>query len=229
MLSTKPGDPELLTEIPKVERMEVPEHVFYTEKEMPEDSFTPRTDQRSSRRGGVKENKRTLNLLVSMSAVLFIVCFILGAGLVQSQSRIETMEEQIFQLSAAYRSLYGQVANPVFAPSPTESTMIGEAEQPYVPTIATNGGLEIDGIPVHPPANPQQTIEAPVTPPATPAVGTPAVATRSIPETYVIQPGDSLTSISMYFFGENRVDEILALNGMDNADMIIAGSIILLP
>ncbi|MCL1877818.1 MAG: LysM domain-containing protein [Defluviitaleaceae bacterium] len=51
-----------------------------------------------------------------------------------------------------------------------------------------------------------------------------------IPETYTIQPGDSLLAISLRFFGDaNMVYAILELNGLEDPDMIIAGRTISLP
>ena len=210
----------------------------------PEDMIRKRQEQRVVKRSA-RENRRTLNLLVSMSAVLFVVCFVLGAGLVQSQGRIESMETQILQLNAAYRNLYTQLANPVFAPAAvaTADPMQAAADTAAVATLSIDeatgidggdNGLEIAGIPVHPPVNvplpeptPAGNQQAPQTALA-PQAAVPTAA-ASIPETYTIQPGDSLSAISMYFYGTDRVEEILALNGIDDADMIIAGRTILLP
>jgi nucleoid-associated protein YgaU len=51
-----------------------------------------------------------------------------------------------------------------------------------------------------------------------------------IPLVYVIQPGDSLIGISTHFFGDaSRVDDIIALNEIQNPNHIIAGSTLLLP
>jgi len=197
----------------------------------PESIIRKRTEQRTVKRS-VRENKRTLNLLVSMSAVLFVVCFVLGAGLVQSQNRIGDMETQVMHLNAAYRNLYAQLANPVFAQAvhvaaaqtpQTEAPALAPADDEEVTeTVApqeAEGLRTIDGIPVGPPLN----VPSPAPPPVAPT------AARYVPESYVIQPGDSLSAISLYFYGVDRVAEILALNGMDDADMIIAGRSILLP
>ena len=210
-------------ELPKMERVDKVDRVDRIDDTdfdtSPEEMIRKRQEQRYAKRS-MKEHKRTLNLLVSMSAVLLVVCFVLGAGLIQGQNRIEAMESQLIQLSAAYRNIYAQVANPVFAQAPA-----GEAAQATVyPVYAAddeNGALEIDGIPVGPPINVQEPAPAP-TPAATPIA-------RAVPETYVIQPGDSLTAISLYFYGYDRVADILALNGILDADLIISGSTILLP
>ena len=309
MLSNKATEGEYtdqsaaFVEVPKIERVEtaapVPDSPFLPD-DAPEDIIRKRKEKRNVKRN-MKEHKRTLNLLVSMSAVLFVVCFVLGAGLIQSQNRIGTVETQIIQLGAAYRNLYTHVANPVFAPVgggpfaadgsfggtpsggigldesgesagtgplegtvsnggpsnegtpnegilnegiPNEGTPVevaGEVNNlPNLPTLpnlpenSQNGnGMEIDGIPVGPPVNIQP---GPVGTPdpnnatqAAPGVPVPGQQARFIPETYTIQPGDSLSGISIYFYGTDRVAEILELNGMDDPNMIIAGRTILLP
>ncbi|MCL2203905.1 MAG: LysM peptidoglycan-binding domain-containing protein, partial [Defluviitaleaceae bacterium] len=51
-----------------------------------------------------------------------------------------------------------------------------------------------------------------------------------IPIVYVIQPGDSLIAISVYFFGDDsRVEDIIALNDIQNPDHILSGTTLLLP
>ena len=252
MLSNKATESDLkpqsasYVEIPKLERVESgdfdisgdpPEDHFHT-AESPEELIRKRVEQRSTKRSA-KEHRKMLNLLVSMSAVLFVVCFVLGAGLVQSQNRIETMETQLIQLSAAYRNLYVQVANPVFAPADVasyEGRLVYDPIADY-PQAETSDYLEIDGIPVGPPVNVQA--DSPPAEPAEPAQEAPAqpvtvaptqpATARTIPEAYTIQPGDSLSAISIYFYGVDRVAEILALNGLADADMIISGTTILLP
>ena len=236
MLSNKATEAEFTTkqasyvELPKTEPSERP---------APEDVIRRRYTERSVKKSA-KEQKKTLNLLVSMSAVLFMVSFVLGAGLIQSQNRLESMETQILQLNAIYRNLYTQVANPVFAPAEPDTLAVapqghqatlGYQQEIFIvdddlPSLTSESAenREIDGIPVHPPVN------VPVPQPApAPAPAAPAPAARIVPETYTIQPGDSLSQISLYFYGVDRVAEILALNGMTDPNMIIAGTTILLP
>ena len=236
MLSNKAAESEYTSqsasyvEMPKIERVESNEESFYADSS-PEGVIRKRQEQRHTKKS-IREQKRTLNLLVSMSAVLFVVSFVLGAGLIQGQTRIESMETQIIQLSAAYRNLYTQIANPVFAPISEATAAIDEYDETYLAEsiyVTEDEGpettdyvaedLEIDGIPVNPPINVPSPVPAPEN----------QQAIRSIPETYIIQPGDSLSAISLYFYGTDRVEDILALNGLEDADMIIAGRTILLP
>ncbi|MCL2621181.1 MAG: LysM peptidoglycan-binding domain-containing protein [Defluviitaleaceae bacterium] len=52
----------------------------------------------------------------------------------------------------------------------------------------------------------------------------------STPITHIVQEGESLWSISMYFFGTgNRVFDILYANGMAIDEMLFVGQIIIIP
>ncbi|MDR0463059.1 MAG: hypothetical protein LBG64_02470 [Pseudomonadales bacterium] len=42
----------------------------------------------------MRDQKRTMNLLAGLCAVLFGVCFVLGLGLIRNQDRIENLEER---------------------------------------------------------------------------------------------------------------------------------------
>ena len=63
--------------------------------------------------------KRVVNMLVSLSAVLVVVCFIMGAGLAQSDGRISKLEKDLSSLNSTYSYLVSQVravnTMPVFA------------------------------------------------------------------------------------------------------------------
>lgn len=64
------------------------------------------------------ENKRLVNMLISLSAVLFIISFIMGAGLVQNNGRIDELEAGLKTLSDTYVSVLAQIKQgsaPVFA------------------------------------------------------------------------------------------------------------------
>jgi hypothetical protein len=190
----------------------------------PEEVIRRHQEGRHKRRSALKQ-KRSMNMLVGLSAVLFVVCFVMGAGLIQNQDRITIMETQLVQLSTAYRNLYAQISvsentySPVFAEQ--ESANSGP------PDVLFEYGEE-PSPPGHEPI-PDPT-ETPPTPEPAAVPITEAAAISAIPETYTIQPGDNLTAISLRFYGDDSVlGEILALNGIENADHIQAGKTIALP
>ena len=55
-------------------------------------------------------------------------------------------------------------------------------------------------------------------------------AVREIPESYIVQKGDTLLGISRKIYGgDEELDAICALNGIDDSDRILAGQKLLLP
>ena len=80
------------------------------------DSLYPRKPAHAS---GDFRYRRVINMLVSLSAVLFVICFIMGAGLVQSDGRISKLEKDLSALNSTYTYLVSQVRSinttPVFA------------------------------------------------------------------------------------------------------------------
>jgi nucleoid-associated protein YgaU len=160
-----------------------------------------------------------MNLLTGLSAVLFIICFVMGAGLIQNQDRISVMEDQLVQLSTAYRNLFVQLSDATYSP------VFAEDE----PNREANSGppdvhYDYEDEPAPPGHEPEPTPEP--TPEPIADISTVSL----IPDTYTIQPGDSLIAISIRFYGDDTaVNEILAINGIDNADFIQAGKTIALP
>ena len=51
-----------------------------------------------------KEQKRAVSLLTGLCAVLFLVCFMMGFGLVRNQDNIERLEAELRQLATAFRN-----------------------------------------------------------------------------------------------------------------------------
>jgi len=193
------------------------------QNEEPEDTIKRHQATTAKRRNVATEQKRATNLLASLCAVLFVVCFVMGVGLIRNQDRIERLEEEVQQFAIAHRNLLMQVTaveyRPVFAEG--TSNIISDGTVPTIavtdpyqedPYIASNGADEDSQTAFLPPLGEQPALIPPV------------------PETYVIQPGDSLLAISIRFFGDaTMVEEILVLNGIENADHIVAGRTIALP
>lgn len=185
------------------------------------------------------EYKRVVNMLVSLSAVLFIICFIMGAGLIQSDGRISKLEGDIASLDATSDFLVGQVkqigTQAVFANQANETSQIN-AQQEQTPLILTPP--EPTGIPTATPI-PTPTVAPAATqtpaPTPTPTVTpTPAATTEPVAkqeyQTYTVQEGDSLYYISEKFFGNvNRVNDIMKLNDMTDPDKIFFGKVLKLP
>ncbi|MCL2357279.1 MAG: LysM peptidoglycan-binding domain-containing protein [Defluviitaleaceae bacterium] len=188
----------------------------------PAEHIKNREDAKSRKRVAFTENRRAVNMLGGLCAVLFVVCFIMGMGLIQNRERIDNLEAQARQFTAALR-------NQPPAETADHAPVFAEGDTPVVEQQATElppAAIETELPPLDQPFTPPQ---APVTEyffdpyEETALIG-------PIPDTYTIQPGDSLLAISLYFFGDaNMVQAILDINGMDDPDMIIAGRTIMLP
>jgi nucleoid-associated protein YgaU len=202
-----------------------------------------------------------MNLMAGLSAALFVICFVMGAGLIQNRNRISIMQNDITQLNTAYRNLFVQMSSDgtaqVFAaqpddpdgtvpaqfglnepavpqPSPTGAAPDGTAGVPdnYVPIVNTSADYpDDDEIPSG--TDMDETADGSPNgniPDEILVVDETSPEEETLPEAYTIQPGDSLIEISLRFYGNtSMMDEILALNGIANADKIISGKTIALP
>ncbi len=194
------------------------------------------------------ENRKTVNMLVSLSAVLLLISFIMGAGLIQSDGRISSLESQLTQLNTAYRDLLVQVRDnnttAVFASQDSQVT------KDNAQLINDNGNLLLAQSSEQPTQPPAQTVSTPpaATPKPTqsatmpPAPQTPKpvqtvtptqnanLSFNNVPDTYTVEEGDSLGYISFKFYGTyNMVEKIMEVNGLSNADTIFFGKVLKLP
>ena len=187
----------------------------------PEEVIRRHQSEKAKRKAPIAEQRRALNMVASLCAVLFIVTFIMGAWIVRSQDRISEMEQQIRLLNTGYRNLFAQMhagelppedlgpLAPVFVPDDQPIQNMADYDLPRAEPTAT-------------PAQPTPT------PQATPVPTVPTV--YHIPETYTIQYGDSLISISLRFFDTaDMVEAIMYLNGIQDPNHIVAGRTIALP
>ncbi|MCL2049187.1 MAG: LysM domain-containing protein [Defluviitaleaceae bacterium] len=216
----------------------------------PEEIIRRHQSNKARIRGSIIEQKKTTNLLAGLCGVLFVISFIMGVGLIRNQDRLDNNEAQIRQLTTALRNMMTVAEHaPVFAEGDTPVVAVPSREMEITPTATAT--------PTPTPTVAPTPTTAPTPAPTTQNVNVtesvPENATESvtervfeditisatmeevalispIPETYTIQPGDSLLAISLHFFGDaNMVREILLLNGIENPDHIIAGRTIALP
>ena len=194
---------------------------------------------RSESSSNVEEYKKVSNLLVGLCAVLFITTFIMGAGLLQSDSRIGNLENSLNSISGAHNLLAEQINQlaslPVFAALPE-----GFVSTPVEPETSRQPQA------TPPPSQPNEATPAPSpspipTPPAdsepnenepedVDTTETFGQTIFNVPETYVVQPGDSLLLINRMFYGDvDMIARIMELNGLYSADMIRIGDVLQLP
>lgn len=171
----------------------------------------------------VEEQRKMANIFGSLSAVLFLVCFIMGAGLIQNDDRISDLESKLLKLDESYRYIISQVKNDnvqsVFAESSNNNLDKKEAnneENEIFTTSAESIKEEKD-----------TTTEM-----TTQITQQDSTKTSSDSEflTYKVKDGDNLESISIKFYGNrSKVQNIMELNAIDDANRIYSGMEIKLP
>jgi LysM repeat protein len=168
------------------------------------------------------EQKKLINMLISLAAVLFLICFVMGAGLMQNEDRITALEKDLSQVSYAYNNIMGQLrqdnAQSVFAAQQDveqivepKATIINENMStptvtliPDTDSISNNVYDEIDNM-IDDDVN-NNTI------------------------TYEVKEGDTLGYISQRFYGDSSmVTHIMELNNIEESDMIYLGQVLTLP
>ncbi len=190
----------------------------------------------NTRRNKNKSSIRTTNLIAMVCGLLFIAGFAVSANVVQSRRQIAKLEEDISTIRVAYNGLVTHInengVQPVFASTNTVMEVDGTevtTEVVVEPTVEASEPVETTPEPT---ATPEPVVEA--TPEATPTptpVPQENVTMRNVlPETYVIQQGDSLINISKKFYGTTSMQQrIMELNGIDDPNKIYFGMVIKLP
>ena len=194
-----------------------------------------KTDKRDAKGGNQEKNmeeyRKVSNLLVGLCAVLFIVSFIMGAGLLQSDSRIAALENQLAGIGNNYIVLSDQIRQLASLPVFAEATNTQDVQE-----VLADMAEQLEPEPSQVLAE-QQTQLAPTPPSEVTHIQDsedepePEQAVAfNVPESYIIQPGDSLLQISRMFYGDiHMVERIMEINNIDDPDMVVVGQTILLP
>jgi LysM repeat protein len=170
----------------------------------------------------VMEQKRILNLLVGLSAVLFIVSFIMGAGLIQNQDRISSLERQVVLLSNSYISANASVSESIGRDGTASAFAADSSEAPITQTEAP-AFIEANGNAI------LEEAQATEIPSPTP-IPTPTPEPTPKPSSYTVQSGDTLISISLKFYGTSgMVERIMEFNNITDPNLIVSGKSIQLP
>ena len=203
------GVPEIVakeSEVRSIQAMPVSKRRIRELREATEDSGTYTGRNTLSRRssGSVSgsnsgDQKKLVNMLTALCAVMFLVSFIMGAGLIRSDERINALEYNFSALSDAHRHIAANMITaadvPAFAPevraeiglAVTEDGNRLLAEENARVAEQAPGGTEAAFAPAPevpalppadppdppPPATPPPAAQAPLTPPVTPDPPTP--------------------------------------------------------
>lgn len=168
----------------------------------------------------IAEQKKLVNLFGSLSAVLFLVCFIMGAGLVQNDDRIRKIENQLTDMDNSYKFLLNQVSE-----NGTQSVFAQNNSSTEITTGAVQSTEQTS----------QETSEI-VTAKEKEAKEVEEKNVKKVAENseayqkYVVKEGDTLGIICRRMYGsEENMEKILEINGIENPDKIQIGDAIKLP
>ncbi|MDR2899768.1 MAG: LysM peptidoglycan-binding domain-containing protein [Clostridiales bacterium] len=189
-------------------------------KSTPEIDIKRRQMARKRRTG--TDQKHLVNMLTGLCAVMFVACFIMGAGLMRSDDRINVLEQNLVALNTAYRNISSTTgqAQPAFASNNNDSRPVLSIE------TETSQMLDQENQNA---ANNMGTTTSP-TPAVSPTPTPGAQIPQNVPETYTVQAGDSLLRISQRFYGTNElVDKIMEENSITDPNMIFSGQVLTLP
>ena len=196
----------------------------------------PRTNRRKGKI--VTEQKRLVNFLGTLSAVLFCVCFIMGASIIKNDNRIDNVEKQMAAIDNSYTYLVktvkeGNVQN-VFAAQNSNSDF---TEKQTESSTALQSGQNVnDKTTTTSTATSEKVTEKITEKTTTSSDGQVSHKTNQLnqtsrlPKKYKVQEGDSLSSISIKFYGtSNKAKKIMEANNIDDPDKIYYGMVISVP
>ncbi|MCL2874419.1 MAG: LysM peptidoglycan-binding domain-containing protein [Defluviitaleaceae bacterium] len=239
---------------PKIEIVENPittEDPIILETQWQKPTFTKKLEPFKPKRA-FDDQKRIVNMLVPFSAVLLLISFIMGAGLIQSDGRISFLETELNMLSAAHSELVDQFSDirtaAVFAVSEPEAPtsnyltsvfdsvvlepVTASDPQPVPTPVQVTGQTTEQPSEQQPEQAPEPQTESSQEQPDTMQSNniSDVSGLSSIPNTYVVQEGDTLGSISLMFYGNfDMIDRIREVNGITDRDIVITGSVLRLP
>lgn len=192
------------------------------------------------------EQKRLVNFLGSLSAVLFCACVVMGASIIKNDNRINNVEKQMAAMDNSYTYLIktikeGNVQSVFAAKSEriTEPASLAQTVQPATEKITqkpteTTTKKPTETTTIKPT---ETTTEKPTEKPTETttikavnnAVGKTAPG-NGRPAKYTVKEGDSLSSISIKFYGTSKkAQDIMSANKIDDPDKIYYGMVLKLP
>lgn len=195
--------------------------------------------------------KRVMTFLYTASTFLVMVVLVIGITLINNYEKMEGLEMALSDISRTLESQDAPATAEAVDSAETAAQQNGEASgaaaEAAAPEEAGTGGAqsgeEQSGEAAGAQAAPEETEDEAA------AEGTEedaadqaseeavqeeaaqeASAESVVPETYVVQAGDTLLGISRKIYGrDDQIDAICSLNGIDDSDHILVGQKLLLP
>lgn len=159
----------------------------------------PRTIRHKTK--AMAEQKRMINMLGTASFIMLLVCFIMGAGLIENDERINELEIKLADMEEAVNGTQSVFAsqNETVVQASTEATTVAKTEATTEPTTKEIIKEE----------KKEEKLKS---------------------RTYKVSSGDTLSSISRAIYGTiDKIDDIMTLNGMSDPNQLIEGTELELP
>lgn len=162
--------------------------------------------------------KRVMTFLYTASTFLVMVVLVIGITLINNYEKMEGLEMALSEIS---QSLEEQQIKEVYVQNPADVELAEAVEQENAG--ARNEDTRQENTQQEPvgqenteqESDVQETISSDVT---------------EIPESYIVQKGDTLHGICRKIYGSDaQIEAICELNGIDDSDHILAGQKLLLP
>lgn len=230
MLENRP--PMLVEDEPKSEKIFTDDKIINRKTDKPL-AISHKTRSERVKGKAIAEQKKMVNLLGSLSFVLFLVCFIMGAGLIQNDDRISRLEDELAAIESSYKYILSQVkedkAQTVFGgqAAQTDNTITTSKEGDKTKEKSTEATTES-------PVTQSTTVQLQETTIATQVttIGQNDIAqtTFDIPKTYTVEEGDTLSYISRKFYGSTKMKtKIMEENDLSDPNKIYFGMVLKLP
>ncbi len=210
---------------------------------------TVTNEKREMQKVPPNQQQKVMNMLVMVSSMLFVVSAIMGVSMMKSDSKIEELEQQIVLVTKAYDELIDQFVGDTATVFNQDGTVEVNAMENDTVNAEANTG---DSTAVNGESEPtQQSINDMLderdsdkevaeentetntetnTTESTVNSTSNSTDDKNIPDTYRIDVGDTLSSISMKFYGsKDKQIDIMRLNGIEDPNKIYYGMEIKLP
>ncbi len=182
------------------------------------------------------QQQKVMNMLVMVSSMLFVVSAIMGMSMMKSDSKIEQLEKQVMLVTKAYDELVDQFVGDTATVFNQEGTVevnamenqsgVQKQEQAVNTTQSTKAQTEQTVQSINEVLDSNKTIDKASNTTKNTTTNTANTSTQA----YRIDIGDTLSSISLKFYGtKDRQIDIMKLNGIEDPNKIYYGMKIKLP
>ncbi len=196
-----------------------------------------------------QEHKRVVNMLISTTGIMFLICFVLGISLLRSRSELSYVQKQVQELNSSYQdvlSTLGDTTKQTFASQNNnikdEGNLLIEENGNEVLADAkkddnkdTEGKNKKESLKESENVNTKEKVDNSLEESKNKELhnkqeSVETSKTINIPDTYKVQRGDNLYKISEKFYGSrDMVNKILEVNNITDPDKILFGKVIKLP